>query len=146
MVVSRQARRTLQQSPAILEFSATTGDRNKMTTSGLKAKLAALFEMEIENIFYAEGRRNTASPGQTPVLADVHDDYLWVGYLGTASVPFEGGVNLQPTAAARFQEFDFEEREWDDDDTKTLWTGISYSEQMKVVQAQLGYPITNVTT
>lgn len=146
MVVSRQARITLQQSPAILEFSATTGDRNKMSESGLRAKLAALFEIDADRIYYAEGRSNSASPGQTVSLGDIHDDYLWVGYLSTVSVPFEGGVELQPTAAARFEEFDWQMLQWDDPDRKSLYTGISHSEQMKVVQAQLGYPLTNVTT
>lgn len=147
MVIGRQARRTLQTAPALLEFLPTTVDRNIMPGGMLRNKLADLFEIPSARIFYGDAVRNSLSPGQTiTTLADVWGDWVWVGYLDTASVAFQGGVSLQPTAAACFSEFDFRMEEWDDPSRNSIKMKVAHSEDEVVIQAQLGYLVNDVTT
>lgn len=146
IIMGRQARRTLQKSPAFLEFLPTTGDRNIVPTGMLRGKLAELFEVQANRVFFGDAVRNTAHPGKTVTLADIWGDWVWVGYLDVGSVAIEGGVSVQPTAAARFVEADWEMVEWEDEARNSLITRVSHSEDDVVIQAQLGYLIDNVTT
>ena len=146
IIMGRQARRTLQKSPVFLEFLPTTGDRNIVPTGMLKGKLAELFEVSADRIFFGDSVRNTAHPGKTVSLADIWGDWVWVGYLDVGSVPIEGGVSVQPTAAARFVEQDWEMVEWEDEARNSVVTRVSHSEDDVVIQAQLGYLIDDVTT
>lgn len=146
MILGRQARRTLQKASAILEFLPTTGDRNIMPSGMLRGKLADLFEIKPERILYGNAVRNSVSIGQTVAMGDIWGDFVWVGYLNNAGVPFGGGVQVQPTAAARFTEKGWDIAEWDDENRNSIKARLCHSEDEVVVQAQLGYTINDVTT
>lgn len=145
IVIGRQARRTLQTAPALLEFLRTDGDRNRMTRGALRSWLAGQFEISEDRIFFGDSVRNTASPGQTVTLGDIWGDSMWFGHLNTQAVAFEGGVSMQPTAAARFVEDGWEMKQWDDENRNSIKMAAAIAEDELVIQAQIGYPIINVT-
>jgi hypothetical protein len=146
MLIGRGARRSLQKNDSFLEFLPVNSDRGFMESSAVKARLASLYGVPADRIFYLDAQRNTASPGQTPVLANIGDDEMWIGHISGSGVQLAGGVTLQPTAAARFVEQEFKVEEWDDPARNSVWQKVSHAEVAQVVTASLGYLIHTTNT
>lgn len=146
MVVGRQARRTLKTSPAVLEFLKTTENRNILTDDGLKNLLSSWYGIPVSGIHYADGRYNSAAPGQTVTLADLYGDWIWLGVAGNQGFMAGGEVNLQPCAIARLESKPMTFEEWWDPSVKSWYYSALHEETLKTVQSALGYLIDNVTT
>lgn len=146
MVIGRQARRTLQTSPAILDFLKTTEDRNFLNVPALSGLLSSWFGIPSERIFYANARYATSAQGQALTLGDVFGDWVWVGKTGRMGFNIAGGVNIEPCALARMVHKPFEWVEWDENNDNTLRVRGFHEEVLKTIQSELGYLIDNVTT
>lgn len=148
MVISRTARRLLQKNDTFLEFLPLNSDRGFMEADAVKSRLSGLFGVAVDRIFYVDARYNSVSAdiSGTNTLLDCMPDGLWVGKLNTTGVQLDGGVTLQPTAAARFVEHDFEVSEWDDPARNSVWQKVAHSEQIRTVTPALGYLISNTDT
>lgn len=143
-IIGRGARQSLQTNDTFLEFLPLNSDRGFIEADAVKARISSLFGIPVERIFYVDGRYNSASQGQSASLTNIMDDEMWIGHISTQSVPFGGGVTLQPTAAARFVEQEFMVEEWDDPARNSVWQKVCHSEQMLQITAGLGHLIYNI--
>jgi hypothetical protein len=95
--------------------------------------LKSLFD--VENIYLANSKYNTANPGQSPSLTDVWTDNVWIGYVAKKT------SLKQLTFGYTFRARKFEVRRWREDDRHSDVIEPSVVQDEKLVAADAGYLI-----
>lgn len=146
IVIGHLPFRALLKNVILLAARPSTADRSMLTMDDIKALFSKYFG--ITNVFVGDAMYNNANAGQTPSMAYVWGDKVWVGYLdfsnGGSRISGQN-VKLDGSAACNFEVKPLTTNEYEVPDRNALALDHRYINAEAITAALGGYLIQTVT-
>jgi hypothetical protein len=153
IIMGRDTWNVLRTNSTVLAALNTTMDRAMLSPSAFANAVASHFGIPEDRIFVGRAEKlssnNPEDVDDPTKLGAIHGDYFWVGRIGSAGIPLDGGdLLMSPSAIARVQESDLADNymQYDEPAYKSWVVQAGVGEDLLAVTAGLGSLVTNCKT